>query len=282
MKDSDCLSETEDIQPSEIRAQNPLQELTAPKLKRIQQQYPTVNLWDIYPEIYEKDISGDFIQRKDGTPKRRSGKLPGSPHNEHSDTKARKSAQKHIRTQKKRIATLKEKARKAEDKLRKNTQTIRKLEGRGGNRLFTENEIEGLPTHVRDDLRDKQTEIIFKPNPGPQTAFLAATEKEVLYGGAAGGGKSYALLADFVRYAGIKEARGLLIRRTMPELRELMDKSYELYPRAFPGAKFSKQEKIWMFPSGAKLEFGYCEKDSDVYRYQGQAYTWIAFDELTQ
>ena len=67
----------------------------------------------------------------------------------------------------------------------------------------------------------------------------------------------------------------------MPELRELIDKSRELYPRAFPGCKFREVEKIWNFPSGAKLEFGFLERDADVYRYQGQAYSWIGFDEIT-
>ncbi|WP_230690849.1 hypothetical protein, partial [Streptococcus pneumoniae] len=47
---------------------------------------------------------------------------------------------------------------------------------------------------------EDQVEVIFKPNPGPQTVFFAATEQEVLYGGAAGGGKSYALIADPMRY----------------------------------------------------------------------------------
>ena len=67
----------------------------------------------------------------------------------------------------------------------------------------------------------------------------------------------------------------------MPELRELIDKSRELYPKAFPGSKFREVEKLWNFPSGAKVEFGFLERDADVYRYQGQAYSWIGFDEIT-
>jgi hypothetical protein len=67
----------------------------------------------------------------------------------------------------------------------------------------------------------------------------------------------------------------------MPELRELIDKSRELYPRAFPGCKYREVEKLWNFPSGAKVEFGFLERDADVYRYQGQAYSWIGFDEIT-
>ena len=54
----------------------------------------------------------------------------------------------------------------------------------------------------------------------------------------------------------------------------------ELYPKAFPGCKYREVEKLWNFPSGAKVEFGFLERDADVYRYQGQAYSWIGVDWL--
>ena len=103
----------------------------------------------------------------------------------------------------------------------------------------------------------------------------------MLYGGAAGGGKSYAMLVDPLRFCHRSAHRALILRRTMPELRELIDKSRELYPKAFPGTKFREVEKVWNFPSGAKIEFGFLERDADVYRYQGQSYSWIGFDEIT-
>ena len=78
------------------------------------------------------------------------------------------------------------------------------------------------PKPVPIDVEKAQREIIFEPNPGPQTAFLAATEQEVLYGGAAGGGKSYAMVADPVRYLNNPSARMLLVRRSTEELRELI------------------------------------------------------------
>jgi hypothetical protein len=128
-------------------------------------------------------------------------------------------------------------------------------------------------------IQDKK--IIFEPNVGPQTAFLSASEKDVLYGGQAGGGKSYALIIDPLRYCSNKNHRGLILRRTMKELRELIDKSRELYPQAFKGSRFKEVEKTWFFPSGAQIMFGYLEKDADVYQFQGQAYSWIGYDELT-
>lgn len=128
----------------------------------------------------------------------------------------------------------------------------------------------------------KEEKPVFEPNPGPQTEFLMAPQLEVLYGGSAGGGKSYALLADPVRHFGNKHFNGLLVRRTTEELRELIWKSKELYPQAYPDAKFSEQKSEWRFPSGAKLWMSYLDRDDDVLKYQGQAFTWIGFDELTQ
>lgn len=124
--------------------------------------------------------------------------------------------------------------------------------------------------------------IIFKPNPGPQTAFLAASEREVLYGGAAGGGKSYAMLADPLRYMGHPQFSGLLLRHTTEELRELIWKSQELYPKIIPGIKWSERKFQWESPNGGRLWMSYLDRDEDVLRYQGLSFSWVGFDELTQ
>ena len=128
----------------------------------------------------------------------------------------------------------------------------------------------------------KAQEVIFEANPGPQTDFLSASEQEVLYGGAAGGGKSFAMLADPVRYFNNPLSNKLLVRRSTEELRELISVSKQLYPRAIPGIKFLEREKTWIAPSGASLWLSYLDRDDDVQRYQGQAFNWIGFDELTQ
>jgi len=132
------------------------------------------------------------------------------------------------------------------------------------------------------EVEQVQREIIFEPNPGPQTDFLASTEQEVLYGGSAGGGKSYAMIADPVRYLNNPNARMLLVRRSTEELRELISVSKQLYPKAIPGIKFMERDKTWVAPSGATLWMSYLDRDDDVMRYQGQAFNWIGFDELTQ
>ena len=93
---------------------------------------------------------------------------------------------------------------------------------------------------------DTAQEVVFKPNPGPQTDFLSASEREVLYGGAAGGGKSYAMLADPLHGLNDPNFSGLLVRHTTEELRELIQKSQELYPKAVPGIKWSERKSQWI------------------------------------
>ena len=85
-----------------------------------------------------------------------------------------------------------------------------------------------------------------------------------------------------MRYFGNPNFNGLILRRTNDELRELIWKSQELYPKAYKGAKWAEKKSQWTFPSGARLWMTYLERDEDVLRYQGQAFSYIAFDELTQ
>ena len=205
------------------------------------------------------------------------------------EQKAKIAARKAVREKEKEIEKLRKKLENKKYKLKKKTEAISKIQqaeepkknDKAGT-VVTESEYKNLPNKVKTLLEEQKDRIVFKPNEGPQTEFLSAPEQDVLYGGSAGGGKSYAMLVDPLRYMHIKEHRALLLRKSMPELRELIDKSRELYPKAFAGAKFREVEKIWRFPSGASLEFGYLDRDADVYRYQGQSYTWIGIDELTQ
>ena len=209
----------------------------------------------------------------------------GAPnkYNYSSKNKAKIAARQSIRSKQKRVEKLDKKLKSARNTLNAQTKVQTKLgealdvETTTG-KVVTEEELELLTPTVQQAAKDK---VIFRPNDGPQTDFLAAPETDVRYGGAAGGGKSYAMLVDPLRFAHKAAHRALILRRSMPELRELIDKSRELYPKAFPGCKFREVEKIWTFPSGSKLEFGFLERDADVYRYQGQAYSWIGFDEIT-
>lgn len=123
--------------------------------------------------------------------------------------------------------------------------------------------------------------IVWKPQK-KQAEFMSRPEKEALYGGAAGGGKSDALVMEALRQVHIGHYRALILRKTFPQLRDLIDKTRRYYSAAFPYARYNDARHEWSFPSGAKIIFGSLQHGGDKYNYQGQAYDFIAFDELTQ
>ncbi len=237
--------------------------------------------WKENPQNYLTNEDGSFVLKKDGTPRKKTGRPKGSKsrgYNFHSETKAKIKARRAVRTKQKSADKLKQRLDAKRDSLNASKDTLNKLEKKTVNKVITEDTLDKVSKSLKQEVEEN---VIFKANEGPQTDFLAAPERDVLYGGAAGGGKSYAMLIDPLRFAHRAAHRALILRRSMPELRELIDKSRELYPKAFPGCKYKEVEKLWNFPSGAKVEFGFLERDADVYRYQGQAYSWIGFDEIT-
>ncbi|MBQ2998794.1 MAG: phage terminase large subunit [Oscillospiraceae bacterium] len=116
-----------------------------------------------------------------------------------------------------------------------------------------------------------------------QKDFINSTGKanEVLYGGAAGGGKSYGQLIDALIYATrYPKSRQLILRRTLPELeKSLIRVSLEIFPAKI--YKYSESKHTGTFSNGSVIDFGYCDSESDVYRYQSAEYDVIRFDELT-
>lgn len=114
-----------------------------------------------------------------------------------------------------------------------------------------------------------------------QKKFIDCGCDEVLFGGAAGGGKSYGQLIDALLFAlKYKGSRQLILRRTFPELeRSLILNSLSLFPREI--ASYSVSAKKWTFRGGSVIEFGFCDGEKDVFRYQGAEYDIVRFDELT-
>ena len=106
-------------------------------------------------------------------------------------------------------------------------------------------------------------------------------EFEALYGGAAGGGKSDAEVVEATRQVHNSQYQGLIMRKTYPELTELINRSIELYTAIFPGAKYNDSKHVWTFPSGAKIYFGAMQHKKDKIKYQGKQFQFVGIDEAT-
>lgn len=122
--------------------------------------------------------------------------------------------------------------------------------------------------------------VAWVPQPR-QAMFMSRFEDEALFGGAAGGGKSDALVAEALRQIDKPYYKGLILRKSYPQLLELIDKAYRLYPMIDPRAKYNESKHTWTFSSGAKVIFGSLNAPKDKYKYQGIAYDFVGFDELT-
>ena len=135
----------------------------------------------------------------------------------------------------------------------------------------------------REFLRREQTTWCpHVPHP-KQQQFLALTDREALYGGAAGGGKSDALLMEVLRDVETPGYAALALRRTFADLKlsgAIMQRA-NTWLRG-TAAKWNGNDKRWTFPSGATLQFGYLDHEDDKYRYQSAEFHCIVFDELTQ
>jgi hypothetical protein len=126
-----------------------------------------------------------------------------------------------------------------------------------------------------------QYKVIWEPNPGPQTELLRCPVFEVFYGGARGGGKTDGVLGDWASHSAKygKHANGILIRRELTQLRDLIARSKEIYGR-LRGASYSSQDKTWVMPGGARLTFAYLENDADADRYHGYSLTRVYVEEI--
>ena len=126
-------------------------------------------------------------------------------------------------------------------------------------------------------------DLRWRPQPGPQTAAIEGKWiTELFFGGARGGGKSDFLLGDYLQdaYEYGEAWRGILFRKTYPQLEDLIVRSKEIYPKAFPGAVYHEGSKTWTFPGGAFLRLRSLERDAQADNYIGHQYTWEGWDEL--
>lgn len=127
-----------------------------------------------------------------------------------------------------------------------------------------------------------QASLVLPGQPNPrQKEFFLAQNRHICYGGARGGGKTWALRRKFVllavKYPGLKL---LLLRRTLPELRE--NHIRPLLAELSGFAVYNETEKVFKFPNGSFIKMGYCDSENDVYQYQGQEYDAVGLEEATQ
>ncbi|UVF61423.1 terminase [Gordonia phage DalanDe] len=147
--------------------------------------------------------------------------------------------------------------------------------------------LQKMPADKREVLIRNLTPRIVEPYiahiPHPkQQVFLTLQCREAMYGGAAGGGKSDAVLMSALQYVDVPGYSALILRRTWPDLNApgaILDRARTwLKPT---DARERDGGRMWEFPSGAKLQFGYMGRDADKYKYQSAEYQFIGFDELT-
>src|SRR5574343_59567 len=120
----------------------------------------------------------------------------------------------------------------------------------------------------------------WRPFPGAQQDFCSRGEFEVLYGGAAGPGKTDCLVMLATRRIYHPKYRGLILRRTFPQLQEIIDRTRDSYPEM--GGIYLAGEHRWHFPAGSTIQIGHMQHENDKYNYQGKQYHFVGFDELTQ
>jgi len=123
---------------------------------------------------------------------------------------------------------------------------------------------------------------VIKPQPGPQEAFLSTSADIAIYGGAAGGGKTWGLEFEPLRHIGNPGFNAVIFRRNAIQVLSpggLWDESLKLYPGL--GGQPKEYRMEWIFPSGARVKFAHLDREVSVLDWQGSQITFIAFDELT-
>ncbi len=125
---------------------------------------------------------------------------------------------------------------------------------------------------------------VLKPQPGPQETFLSTSADIAIYGGAAGGGKTYALLLEAVRHTGNPKFGAVIFRRQSIQITQeggLWDSSFEVYGGIKGAVPKTSPRYHWKFRTGARVGFAHIDGDRDLGKWQGSQIALIGFDELT-
>lgn len=132
-------------------------------------------------------------------------------------------------------------------------------------------------------LSNPSSKVEIRPNPGPQFDAFASSADILIYGGSAGGGKSFYLLTEPTRHYQRKGFRGGIFRRTYPQIKGqggLWDEAQAIY-RGLGARMREGQELDATFPIGASIQFSHLQHEKTKYEYQGHQFAYLGFDELT-
>lgn len=136
---------------------------------------------------------------------------------------------------------------------------------------------------MADEAKPAVARKVIRPQPGPQTVFLSSPADIAIFGGAAGGGKTWGLLAEPLRHIHIPQFGAVFFRRTLKQVRNeggLWDEASALYPDL--GARpTTAPDMVWKFPQGASVSFGHLEHEKNKLDWQGSQIPLLCFDELT-
>jgi hypothetical protein len=124
------------------------------------------------------------------------------------------------------------------------------------------------------------TKVAWRAQEGPQSLLISCPAREIFFGGARGGGKTDAVLGEFAVHAAMygENASGLMIRRNRTELLETIERSKQIYGKL--GATYNESKSFWRFQNGARLRFGYIEREADADQYQGWSLTRLYVEEV--
>ena len=138
--------------------------------------------------------------------------------------------------------------------------------------------------HVLEYLQPKMSDYCPEEPSLPQKVFLRTNGLEALFGGAAGGGKSSALLMSALQFVDVPNYSAILFRRTFADLSlpgALMDR-FKSWMSNYDDVHWNNNSFVATFPSGARISFGYLNNQSDYLRYKGSEFQFIGMDEVTE
>lgn len=123
-------------------------------------------------------------------------------------------------------------------------------------------------------------DVVWEPQPGPQSDFITCPIFEAFLGGARGGGKTDGVLGDWASHSDYygTHATGLMVRRELTQLAETIQRSKEIFGPI--GAIYHEQKKQWTMPNGSRLKFAYLDNDKDAEGYMGHSYSRVYVEEI--